>query len=343
MFNSIIIIDKKIKIILFFLIFIVSILFIILLFAKRESKKETKAITQKQTKETESIASFNEKEEKKIKFEISPTLQSSKKYKEAKKITVPTPLTTPKIPFDIKPFETGYQLGKVIITFDDLKYKFNLYYLNNEIGNINHWQKIADLVSEEAILLNEAIKEGIIPENENRLNPQNVNKARDYFETEGTTFLSGEIISVWFYNMNPPKIGVEAAKKKVNPIIINLRERIINNEITMKQAGEIIAQTEELKEIDPSYQTNAYFSFQYKKVGQSIFNDKDLDKISWQMKTGEISPVLVGKDCCDELKNWYEAYFTVIKINKKEIKEFDILDQLIKKRLEEGMKINLNL
>ena len=234
-----------------------------------------------------------------------------------------------------------YQLGNVIVTRADFEKKFSLYYPNTAAARLNpkNWQHIASLLTEEAILQNEAIKERILSPEDKFFDPQKVSIAREYFQKEGTSFISGEAISVWFYNTQPPAMGLEAAKEKTRTLIEGLRERVAKGEITMKQAGEEIASKEELKEIDFAYKTNAYFTFEFVKPGQKIFNDPELNNAIWQFKEGEVSPVLTGRDFSPS--GWYEAYFIVVKINSKKEKEFENLEKLIEKRKQEGLEIIL--
>jgi len=245
-------------------------------------------------------------------------------------------------PFDTQPFEKGYQFQNLTITLEDLEKKFNLYYSNspNARKEIKNWEHIASLLTEEAILQNEAIKAGVLTPSDKFLDPKKVNLAREYFEKEGTSYLSGEAISIWFYNTKPPAMGVEAAKRKTQQIIESLRSRIISGEISMSQAGQIIASMTDLEEIDFAYKTNAYSSFEFVKPSSKVFNDPEINNALWKLNEQEVSPILIGKDFSPE-EGWYEAYFKVIKVNSKKIKEFDNIDQLIKKRTEEELKITL--
>jgi len=238
-------------------------------------------------------------------------------------------------------FKKNYRLQNVVVTSKDFEKKFSLYYPNTFFARSNpsNWRHIASILTEEAIILNEGIKKGIINPNENFLDPNKIEFAREYFRKEGTTYISGEGISVWFYNMKPPTMGVEAAKTKTHVFIKNLREKVVRGEITMKQAGEIIASYDELAEIDVAYKTNAYFTFEFVKPNQKLFNDPELNKILWQFEEGKITPILIGKDYTPS--GWYEAYFIVIKINAKKIQEFDTIEQLIEKRKKEGLEIIL--
>jgi len=234
-----------------------------------------------------------------------------------------------------------YRLGDVIVRDKDLEERFSLYYPNTPeaLGDMRNWQHIASILTDEAIILNEAIKKGIVSSNEKFLDPKKIELGRKYFEKEGTSYISGEVISVWFYNTKPPPMGVEAAKAKTQALIEKLREKVAKEGISMKQAGEIIASSSQLEEIDFAYKTNAYFTFDFIKPNQKVFNDPDLNKILWQFKEGEVSSVLIGKDFAPS--GWYEAYFVVIKISSKKIQEFDDINKLIEKRKKEGLKIIL--
>lgn len=312
---------------LVFLFFIITLLWI-LFSPKRYFPQIKKFIDKEKTTLTQSPS------KKIFKIQLKPPL------KKAKEILITSSQPIP-LPFNAEPFRKGYQLGKVIITLEDLEKKFELYYPNTPVArtNLKNWENIASLITKEAIFQNEAIKVGLLSPTDNLLDPKKVLLARQYFEKEGTSYISGEVISIWFYNTNPPSMGIEAAKNKTQAIIESLRKKIVLGEINMKKAGEMIASMEDLREIDFAYKTNAYFNFEFRKPTDPIFNDPELTKKVWQLNNQELSPVLIGKDFSP--KGWYEAFFCLIKINAKEIKEFNNPEELVEKRMKEGLKITL--
>ena len=107
----------------------------------------------------------------------------------------------------------------------------------------------------------------------------------------------------------------------------------------MKEAGSKITARKELEAIDPSYQTNAYLEFSSLKTTQQVINDPLLNDQIWKLNAGEISPVLTGRDFNG--KDWYDAYFVIIKVNEKKTSQVDGLEDLIKSRMQEGEIINL--
>ena len=235
-----------------------------------------------------------------------------------------------------------YRLGSVIIKDKDFEKRFSIYYPNTPEArsNIKNWQHIASILTEEAIILNEAVKKGIISEKEVFFDPKKVNLARKYFETEGTSYVNFEMITIWFLNdVRPPQMELEAAKEKARAFISDLRKRLVKGEISMRQAGDIIASSSELEKIDVAYKNNAYVSFSFVKPTQQVLIDPELYKMVWKLKEQEISEVLIGKN--PGFPNWVESYFAVIKVNKKIIKEFDDVNQLIEKRKKEGLNIVL--
>lgn len=341
--------SKKAKILLFSLLIILLVIIILIIIGARDASEEYSRLPEK-----EKMA--RQKSENKVIQRMAKYLKRGtdkvltdfllKKTKEIPISPVPTTKNggkeTGPPPFNTKPFEKGYKLSNIIITLEDFEKKFNLYYPNNSVArsNLENWQYIASLLTEEAILQNEAIKVGILSTSDNGLNPKKLNLARDYFKKEGTTYINSEVISLWFYNTNPPAMGVETAKKKTQQIIESLRNRIISKEINMKQAGQIIASMTDLEAIDFAYKSNAYLSLNFVKPTDKIFNDSDLNSALWKLNEQGLSPILIGKDF-SSTKGWYEAYFVIIKVNSKNIKEFSNIEELIQKRIKDGLKINI--
>lgn len=249
--------------------------------------------------------------------------------------------TTSTYPFNSEQLEKGYPIGKVNVTTNDLEDKFKIYFSDTPSNrqNILNWQKVAAIVNQDAILQDEYIKTGLSSSSDSKINPRVVVEAREYFDTKGTTYVSGEVFSVWFYNTEPPIMGLEQAKTKTKKIMDDLRNKVIQGQYTIKQAADIISGMTELKDIDFAYQTNSYVEFTYLKPTQFKFNDHDLDRQIWEMSPNTVSPVLVGKDYDGE--KWYDAYYVVIKVTDKKTSPYSGADDLIKKKIQEGEKLSL--
>lgn len=256
-------------------------------------------------------------------------------------VQYPSVNTGTKYPFNIKQFDAGYSVGNVKIFTKDLDYKYTLYFKEpaDKRNDLTKWQQVADMVLKDAILQNEGAKAGLYPATE-KLTPNLINKAEEYFRTNGTSYISFEEISLWFYNTNPPSLGVEAAKNKLLPVIKQLRDDIVNNRITMEQAGSKISGMADLETIDPSYKTNAYSEFPQQKLPLKVFNDPSLNQSIEKLDTGTISDVLTGHDYNG--KNPYEAYYTIVKVTDKKILPDNTFEDFIRNKIKEYGFIELS-
>ena len=239
-------------------------------------------------------------------------------------------------PADVSLHE-DYKVGEINITEQDIEERYALLYPDDseEIAKTENWQAAKDQLNRSAILQDEGVKEGLFQNTpDGRIDPHKVNEAEEYFNTKGTTYISGEMFTIWFYNTNPPAVGIEFAKQKVLEIISGLQQRVASGELTMKQAGDIIASRTDLVAIDFAYNWNAYAEFLYIHPGENVINDPELDKKLWELEEGVTSEVLTGKDFNGT--EWYPAYFKVIRINEKRQTDYDNLEQLIEARQKES-------
>jgi hypothetical protein len=108
-----------------------------------------------------------------------------------------------------------------------------------------------------------------------------------------TDHLKGTIINVWFNNYEPAKIGLEAGKKQAFERISALQKRVINREITIDAAGEIIRRDASYANLDVGYKSNASFSFNEKKGDKITFNP-DFDQELWRLNPGEVTNIYLG-------------------------------------------------
>jgi len=244
-------------------------------------------------------------------------------------------------PFDTTALSLGYKIGNTTIYLQDLEKRFVLYFPDalSSRSNGENWRKIADLVSADAIILSEAVDEGVLqPKDAVGINPMKVNIAREHFTKKGTSYISGEMVTVWFYNTKPPAMGIDVAKTKTRTVIEGLHDDVISGRLTMKQASEKITFMYELAEIDFAYQTNAYVKFEYAKPGQIVIHDPLVNKLLFTTAHGQVSEILTGRD---KGSDWYDAYYTFLKITEKKQAEFDTIEAMIETRMQEGMKIIL--
>jgi len=249
------------------------------------------------------------------------------------------------LPFNKSKFEQGVFVGNVTVHWEDLLRRYEILYDNSpeNWSNLANWKNVLNQVNSEAILQNEGARKGLFESKDNStLDPIKVNRARNYFDSKGKEYISGEAITVWFYNEQVPSIGLVPAKETALKFISDVRSKILSNEITMKSAGDLISSNFSLSSIVPAYQSNAYMKFTYISPDQSVFHDDYLDKTMWDLKAGETSEILTGHDYSGDAK--FEAFFIVLKISEKtSSKEFPFKssDQIIRKRILEGYKLEL--
>lgn len=132
--------------------------------------------------------------------------------------------------------------------------------------------------------------------------------------------VQAEVISIWFNNNIVPisvAKGKEIAEAKMN----DLYNKLTSKQITMKQAGEIIANDPELvMKVDPNAKGNAYFSFNAELGGPPTFSDPEIEDQLWSLGEGQFSKVLIAKTQNvngNALFSNKEIYFAIIKVNSR--------------------------
>jgi len=237
-------------------------------------------------------------------------------------------------------FQNGLKVGDVTVTMADLEKEFKLMYeyTPENIGDINNWTKAIDQLNDKAIIQNEGLKEGLFTEA--NLNPRKVNEAREFVETKGKTFVSGEFFSIWFLNTTEPAIGVEAAKALVLDKMQSLRSRVLSGELTMKQAGDEIRNDKSLSSVDLAYESNAYRKFENVAPTEPIFTDTAVDQLMWTLDVDEVSEIITANDFGGE--GPYAAYYVVIKLDSANTSEYNSVEDLLRIRKKEGLIININ-
>ena len=249
------------------------------------------------------------------------------------------------LPFDKSKYEQGVFVGNVVVHWEDLLRRYELLYDNSpeNWSNLANWKNVLNQVNSDAILQNEGARKGLYDSKDNsKIDPLKVTRARNYFDSKGKEYLSGEVITVWFYDENIPSMELEPAKKITYDFMSEVRAKVLSNELTMKGAGDLIASNFKLAEIDPAYQANAYLRFTYISPEQSVFHDDYIDKKMRDLKSGEMSEIMIGHDFKADAK--YEAYYAILKINEKTSQSefpFKSSEQIIRKRILEGYKIEL--
>lgn len=238
--------------------------------------------------------------------------------------------------------EIVVKVGKENLYGRDLNYKLFIYFpeilgLEGEVPAETK-EKILDQIIEDSILLQTGEEMELFELNETVFNhpdknyPERnklINLARDKLPSQVVDQIDGEAISIWFYNTEPPEMGVEEAKRITYAKMTKIYEDITGGEISLKEAGERIASDKELEKIDFAFKTNAYVTFAGVERGNPIIHDPELVKILWTLKEGEISSILTGHDFGAD-GGPYEAYFLVFKVNRRSFADFSSFEEWLK-------------
>lgn len=246
------------------------------------------------------------------------------------------------LPFNPEPLEKGVQIGGVVVYYHDLE---NLFLLENaptpeNYRNLDLWQAAANELEKRAIVLNEGIRvEYILPkELPLKYDPKLHAEVYDYYEDNELQHVSGELISVWFFNVEPPDIGLEAGQAQAQAVAQDLHSRIVEG-LSMQEAAEILKSNENMKKIDQALERNAYTTFENITRNDQIIHDPQLNDIVWQLELDEVSPVLVGRDFTGE--EWFDAYYAILHITEKELDKIPSFEQLYEQRRLEGFTLTL--
>lgn len=183
---------------------------------------------------------------------------------------------------------------------------------------------IAKLVKD-SIILQAAKKEKLATVSGEIFNIENKNYGKRFGELRAveeklkssTGGIKGTMVSVWFYNLYPAKIGVEAGKAEALRRITALQKKVKSGEITIEAAGELIKQDSSYANLDAGgYQVNALIPFSEPK-GDEITFDKGFNDILWKTNPGEITDVYLAKTINEFSKVDTESYYIFGKVTEK--------------------------
>lgn len=204
-------------------------------------------------------------------------------------------------------------------------------------------QKVLD----DQIILESAKKEGIIkdfPESENMATNAYLQRTEqvDYVKTQITkneNSLEGELVSIWFYNNG--KIGpqgYEKSKQLALTKITALYNRVKKKDITMKQAGDLIAKDKSIAVLDEAYIENSYTYFHF-SAGHPITFWKPFDDQLIQLKPGEISEVYLGDSFSPDGKPARDGVYVFGTITKRtDTATYNSFDNWLKQQKEIAKK-----
>ena len=253
-----------------------------------------------------------------------------------------------------KPAGKIAKIGKEEIYQNDLDFWADAY--NQRFSGLDETKKreeILKIIQEQSLILQEAEKQKIAtltPEVFNHPSkdyPQRnilVDKLKTQLEKLIITNVSGEAVSVWFYNPSAgkPIIPFGEAKKFAWEKINKVYQKVKEGEIDIQQAGEIIKNDASLAKIDPAYQTNAYLKFENKTKANPPFAKEELNRVAFALKEGEVSEILVVPyQVPEDPENpnspfvEKECHYTFIKINRRLTSDFISFSQWLDEKKKE--------
>lgn len=204
-------------------------------------------------------------------------------------------------------------------------------------------EKFLNKILRDSLILQGAASESLVtltddvynsPSKDYRKRMDLVSSATEKLIEKKVSKITAERITLYFYNTNPPSVGLEKAKEMVQEKMGSLREKLVAGELDMVGAGETIKKDTTLSKIDPAYKANAYFKWKNLSLEKKTYSDPGLDKLVKNAKVGKISEVLTGKARIGEGEA-FEAYLTIFKVESRQQADFDSFDAWLKKEIEE--------
>lgn len=123
---------------------------------------------------------------------------------------------------------------------------------------------------------------------------ETVKQVRDRIN-ERSVSLEGSYLTIWFHNGEPGPVGYERGKEIARQKISALQQQVANGNLTMEQAGAQLRADTSLRQVDPSYDSNAYLAFAV-QGNDSITIDPKVDTEIRKLKEGQVSQVLTLSD-----------------------------------------------
>lgn len=156
-------------------------------------------------------------------------------------------------------------------------------------------------------------------------------KAKASLEDSAVSNVSGEVLTVWFRNPSypDPSIGVENAEKLAKDKITTLRDTILKQNISFKQASNLITSDSSLASIDPSYKANAYRIFKDYDRSTPFFIDPSLNTQVWELSVNEVSPVMIGSFHDSKANKTYPTHFILVRLSEKKVTSTRNYEELI--------------
>lgn len=129
--------------------------------------------------------------------------------------------------------------------------------------------------------------------------------------------LEGTIVSIWFFNNDyVGPLGYEGGKTRALEKLRPLYDEVVAGNISIEEAGEIIASDTELASLDPVYKTNAIYKFSV-KANDPITFDQEFNEALKGLPEGHITEIYTLKDSNDNTRQPVDAVHAFGKLEKR--------------------------
>ncbi len=139
--------------------------------------------------------------------------------------------------------------------------------------------------------------------------------ARTIYENNQNS-ISGSVISIWFYNMQPGAVGYDKGKEIAFNKITTLHSNLKSKKITIQQAAQVIIDDKSLAQVDESYDSNAILTFKAEPKDEITF-DPVFDSLIRQLAQGQISNIYLAKDKNRDTDKMIDAVYMFAQVNER--------------------------
>ena len=123
---------------------------------------------------------------------------------------------------------------------------------------------------------------------------ETIRQITKYLEDNSKGNRTGTIVSVWFFNVQVGKYGLEKSQQMALDKITDLYNKYVSGQLSLDDIVKEIKNDKTLYDLDKSYVNNARFDFTA-ETGKNITFDPTFDSVIWNLKEGETSPIHLAK------------------------------------------------
>lgn len=187
-------------------------------------------------------------------------------------------------------------VGEEKIYKKDLQYEMDHY--PQSLLNASTETELKKKMQEDSIILQAARDEGLI-----KLDDSIFNSTTKSYENRVATVTSvrtqleekfgnvkGGVVTIWFYNTEPAKVGIVRGKQIAFQKISELQKLVKSNTISIQEAAERVRRDTSLINLDKAYVANAYIEFD-SDLTKGLTFDPEFDKKLAALGEGGVSDV----------------------------------------------------